>query len=881
MRFFLLPTVCVLSFWFSAQTTLYGQEDSGGAPIVISYPYNPDSDSNGAIGLEDLLDLLAIYATDFAPDGITVEGMSLEAYLVLLSSQIAQLQAQVATANDPWGVVDVVVNPDNTLTFEFSDGSTLQTPLLVGPQGPAGPAGEPGLPVASGADAGTIAMWNGDSWVTAPAVAGCMDVDACNYDANASVSFPAICEFPDECGICGGAGAIFDCGCTPIPAGACDCNGNVVDALGNCGGGCSADADGDGVCDDGDSCIGQADVCGVCNGPGAVYACGCIGIPAGYCNCEGGLDADDDGVCDEIDPCVGTPDAIGVCNGPCNNDLDDDGICDDDGQDSCFGNIDLCGVCNGPGPVYSCGCVEQPEGDCDCAGNPADEFGNCPDYLVDTNSDGLYDAVTDPCLGVNTIELDGYAYDLVAIGTRCWFAENLRATHYLSGADIPQISDEQAWGNASTGAMCAFGNDISNVEAHGYLYNWPVTTDARGICPTHWRVPTEAEWNELAGLHGGLNTAGSALKESGYQHWNFPNAGATNASGFTARGSGERGFGTAGFINMGIQGNWWSSTSNGASGVGFTMVYNSEAMVKHTKSLTRGQSIRCVRKPSVFGCTDVNFLEYDPLANVNDGSCTTPSIPGCTSVGFAEYNPAANVDDGSCLNLLNCSNEDFVEFHGYEYNVIALGGKCWFRENLRTAYFANGDSIQEILDPVEWMNTPINQTPAWSFYQNLPANDYMGKLYNFYAVRDDRNLCPTNWHVSTDADWLQLEASLGMPAYDLYLQGWRGGTFRIGDLLKSTSGWLYPAGVQPPNNPSGFDAILTGHRGYEYAGAFSIYDVGGTLFWTSTAASTNKAYYRLLKSDNRAQYAQAGVHRDSGHYFAFYPSGLSVRCVRD
>ena len=46
----------------------------------------------------------------------------------------------------------------------------------------------------------------------------------------------------DVCGVCGGSG---------IPAGDCDCDGNVAKThLGVCGGTCAADADGDGICDD-------------------------------------------------------------------------------------------------------------------------------------------------------------------------------------------------------------------------------------------------------------------------------------------------------------------------------------------------------------------------------------------------------------------------------------------------------------------------------------------------------------------------------------------------------------------------------------------------------------------------------------------------------
>ena len=42
---------------------------------------------------------------------------------------------------------------------------------------------------------------------------------------------------------------VFQCGCTWLPDGDCDCDGNTLDAIGVCGGGCAADVDGDGVCD--------------------------------------------------------------------------------------------------------------------------------------------------------------------------------------------------------------------------------------------------------------------------------------------------------------------------------------------------------------------------------------------------------------------------------------------------------------------------------------------------------------------------------------------------------------------------------------------------------------------------------------------------------
>lgn len=229
-------------------------------------------------------------------------------------------------------------------------------------------------------------------------VPGCTYAGACNFNPDATLD-DGSCTFDcdgdciedvdqddicddidpcvgvlDECGVCNGNGATLACGCEDFPAGACDCEGNQFDALGICGGTCSGDLDGDGECDDIDCCVGGYDECGVCNGPGAIYDCGCNMMPSGACDCGGSL-----------------LDALGVCGGDCPSDLDGDGICDT--VDDCVGFMDACGVCNGPGPIFICGCSPLPPGDCDCEGNQLDALGVCGgDCLGDTDGDGLCDS---------------------------------------------------------------------------------------------------------------------------------------------------------------------------------------------------------------------------------------------------------------------------------------------------------------------------------------------------------------------------------------------------------------------------------------------------------------------------------------------------------
>lgn len=110
----------------------------------------------------------------------------------------------------------------------------------------------------------------------------CFDLRACNYNDPANTA----CIYRDSCGRCGPS--------TPgqpgyDPAVYCDCELNVVDSLGNCGGMCFADVDNDGVCDNVDPCLvpgEELDACGVCGGPGAIYDCGCFDLPDGACSCE-------------------------------------------------------------------------------------------------------------------------------------------------------------------------------------------------------------------------------------------------------------------------------------------------------------------------------------------------------------------------------------------------------------------------------------------------------------------------------------------------------------------------------------------------------------------------------------------------------------------
>ncbi len=191
-------------------------------------------------------------------------------------------------------------------------------------------------------------------------------------------------------------------------------------------------------------------------------------------------------------------------------------------------------------------------------------------------------------------DIDGNTYRTVQIGEQCWMAENLKVTHYRNGDQIPEVTDSLAWIRL-TGAHCSYNNDTTYVATYGRLYNWYAVSDSRNLAPAGWHVPSDGEWQTLVDYLGGDAVAGGKLKESGTSHWQSPNTGATNESGFTALPGGYR-FYTAHFNFLGSQAIFWSSTEIGPDYAWYRILGYFYLQVTRDDLLWRcGMSVRCVK----------------------------------------------------------------------------------------------------------------------------------------------------------------------------------------------------------------------------------------------------------------------------------------------
>ena len=188
-------------------------------------------------------------------------------------------------------------------------------------------------------------------------------------------------------------------------------------------------------------------------------------------------------------------------------------------------------------------------------------------------------------------------------------------------------------------------------------------------------------------------------------------------------------------------------------------------------------------------------------------------------------------------------------------------------ENLKTTYYADGKSIPLITDNIEWQNLDDNDTDkAYCYYDNNANNiEVYGLLYTWAAASNGINsetnpigvqgVCPTGWHLPSDAEWTELSDNLG-------------GMSRAGDKMKEAGTSHWNSTNTGTTNESYFSA-LPGGMHFSFDGSFV--NVGYDGYWWGATHYDASATCRFLTHD------YAGVSR----YNADKSCGFSVRCLRD
>lgn len=199
-----------------------------------------------------------------------------------------------------------------------------------------------------------------------------------------------------------------------------------------------------------------------------------------------------------------------------------------------------------------------------------------------------------------------------------------------------------------------------------------------------------------------------------------------------------------------------------------------------------------------------------------------------------------------------------TDIDGNVYHMVTIGAQVWLVENLRTTHYRNGDPIPLVTNGDLWKTLT---TGAYCIYDNLPANaNTYGLFYNWPAVADNRNICPTGWHVPSNEEWSALGIFLG--GKDV-----AGGKMKSTGTIEQGSGlWYFPN--TGATNSSGFTALPAGYR-INYGNYYSIGNVG--YFWSSSDTTSLNAWNYVLDANNESLIRNYNLQAN----------GFSTRCCKD
>ena len=214
------------------------------------------------------------------------------------------------------------------------------------------------------------------------------------------------------------------------------------------------------------------------------------------------------------------------------------------------------------------------------------------------------------------------------------------------------------------------------------------------------------------------------------------------------------------------------------------------------------------------------------------------------------------------ITLWTCGDAIIDSRDSKSYTTVQIGTQCWMAENINIGTRIDGSG-----------NQTDNATIEKYCYDNSTANcDTYGGLYQwdemmqYETTEGTQGICPTGWHLPTDAEWCTLENYVDAGAVSCSATGLRGTD--VGGNLKETGTTHWATPNTGATNSSGFTVLPGGWRNYS-SGSFALLTTN-TYFWSSSENGSD-AWSRILKNFH----AQVDRSPNNQAY------GFSVRCVRD
>ena len=485
-------------------------------------------------------------------------------------------------------------------------------------------------------------------------------------------------------------------------------------------------------------------------------------------------------------------------------------------------------------------------------------------------------------------ERDGQSYNTVDVNGVCWMAENLNHGTYIGKAIVQ--SD-----NGTIEKYCYLDAQY-NCDTYGGIYRWDelmnytTTESGQGICPDGWVVPSDAQWyamenyldptvNDPSATGDRGTDAGTKIKENG-------------SSGLDVLLGGTLWMPDNVYYGITQWGNYHTSTENGNNS--WIRLYNT-SVYANRQALTKelGAYVRCIKdSTTTTSCSpepeqadagydqleieadSVQLAANTPLVgsgiwtSLSGGSFSNDTLATSMFYGLAgeSYTLSWTISTicGSTSDtvLISFADSSQTQEPGFAcgdslidtrdnqvYGTVEINGECWMAENLNYGTQVTLSSGQSDNGSVE----------KYCYGDDQANCDTYGGLYTWDEMMDytttesGTGICPSGWHIPSDAVWFAMESSLDPSVTDP----------NTNDVFRGTSlGTSLLVG-----GSSGLDIQMGGtvYQGTSFAGLNDF-----TNFFTSSEIANNY-WNRLFASSN------TGVNRVS----LTKAFGAYVRCIQD
>ena len=235
---------------------------------------------------------------------------------------------------------------------------------------------------------------------------------------------------------------------------------------------------------------------------------------------------------------------------------------------------------------FSVRCLKNDDGTVPKSSSSSADEVNCSALLEEERKNGAWSwDVPKECrfnpdidYGSMTDERDGKVYRTVKIGNQVWMAENL---NYYDSTNLNIKETSWCYGKSDN-------KDSSTCDVTGRLYTWAA---AITVCPSDWRLPSDADWDSLFSVVGGRSGGRNLKSLTGW----YGDGGGTDSFGFSAIPGGHKSDGGA-FFSVGIYAYFWSSTEREDGKVrGMSLYYSYDDMTPYIIDKYIAYSVRCVK----------------------------------------------------------------------------------------------------------------------------------------------------------------------------------------------------------------------------------------------------------------------------------------------